>query len=104
VIGSVQGEAIMSSVWVFVAAGGRLPSGVFKDRSLAKDWIKKHNLSGLLTEYPVDIGIYDWAAAEGFFKAKYPSHNTPEFIGRFTSAYLRHSHFENGEESSSTSC
>lgn len=89
----------MLSVWIFVANGGSLPSGVFKDEILANEWIKKHRLSGLLTEYPVDIGVFEWATAKGFFEAKYPSQETPEFIGRFTSAYLRHSHFENGEES-----
>jgi len=90
----------MSSVWIFIASNGTLPSGVFTHESLAKEWIRKHALSGLLTEYPLDVGIYEWAIAKGVFKVKYPSHETPAFIGRFTSAYLSHSHFEDGEEPS----
>jgi hypothetical protein len=88
----------MSTILVFVGDGARLPSGVFSNRSRAEEWIKKNSLSGLLTEYPVDIGLYDWAAAEGKFEAKPPSQKAPSFIGRFTSAYLDHSHFEDGEK------
>jgi hypothetical protein len=71
---------------------------VFSNEKLAREWIGKYALSGLLTEYPLDTGVYDWALEKGVFKKKYPSHDTPEFIGRFTSAYLQHVHFEHGEE------
>jgi hypothetical protein len=89
----------MSLIWVFLANGASMPSGVFEDQDLAKKWIKKHSLSGLLTEYPVDVGIYDWAIGKGLFRPKYPSQESAGFVGKFTSAYLKHSHYENGEES-----
>jgi hypothetical protein len=85
------------TVWVFVSSDRGLPSGVFSDRGLAEAWIRKYALSGVLTEYPVDIGIYDWVIANGFWKPTMSSHETPRFIGRFTSAHLSHQHFENGE-------
>jgi hypothetical protein len=90
----------MSSVWVFVAEGATLPSGVFRDKKSAQAWIEKHSLSGVLTEYPLDVGIFDWAISNGFFKTKHASQETPSFIGRFTSAYLRHSHFDKGKDES----
>ena len=88
-----------SAVWVFCAVGAMLPSGVFTELLVAEAWIKKHSLSGVLTEYPLDTGVYEWAIVKGYFSPKYPSHESAEFIGRFTSAYLSHSHFENGERS-----
>jgi hypothetical protein len=89
------------TVWVFVSSDLGPPAGVFSDRRLAEAWIRKYALSGVLTEYPVDVGIYDWVIANGFWKPTMPSHETPRFIGRFTSAYLNHQHFENGESASS---
>ncbi len=72
----------------------------FESRGLAEEWIKRHSLSGVLTEYPLNTGIYDWAIGSGLFNPKYPSQANAEFIGRFTSAYLNHSHFEEGREAS----
>ena len=91
---------MMSTIWVFVANGASLPSGVFRGQDSAKEWIKKYSLSGLLTEYPIDVGVYDWAIGKGLFNPRFPSQQSSEFIGKFTSAYLNHIHFENGAESS----
>lgn len=85
-------------VWVFCGNGGSLPSAVFADLANAEDWIKKHSLSGVLTEYPLDIGVYEWAQKMGYFTPKSPSQATPSFIGKFSSAYLRHFHFQNGDK------
>jgi hypothetical protein len=89
---------VLSAVWVFCGEGDIIPSGVFTDEKLAEEWIAKHSLTGMLTEYPLDIGLYEWAISKGYFKPKYPSHETPKFIGGFSSAYLTHSHFENGKK------
>ncbi|MEI8644366.1 hypothetical protein P4S60_01635 [Pseudoalteromonas sp. Hal040] len=40
----------MSSVWIFHGDGATFSSGAFSDYSQAESWIKKHSLSGLLTE------------------------------------------------------
>jgi hypothetical protein len=85
------------AVWVFCGECSTLPSGVFSDVATAESWIKKHSLSGVLTEYPLETGTYDWAIDKGLFDPKYPSQKTASFIGRFSSAYLRHFHYENGE-------
>jgi hypothetical protein len=86
------------TVWIFCAEGSTRPSGVFTDEVLAEDWIRRHSLSGLLTEYPLDTGIYEWTISKGFFEPKYPSQQSASFIGRFTSAYQNHFHFQNGEK------
>lgn len=85
------------SVWVFNGERSRLPGGVFGSRAEAEAWIERHGLTGLLTEYPVGVGVYEWAIASGRFTPKRPDQQTGEFIGRFTSASLAHVHYENGK-------
>jgi hypothetical protein len=87
----------MNSVWVFNGNNGNFPSGVFSNQEKAEEFIVKHKLSGVLTEYPMDVSVYDWAIARGSFKPKSDHHNTSEFIGRFSSAHQKHFHYENGE-------
>jgi len=79
-------------VWIFVGDGGRLPSGVFTTRENAEAWIAKYSLSGLLTRYPLDVSVYDWARENGFEKREHGA----DRIGRFSSAYLEHHHYEKG--------
>ena len=86
----------MRSAFVFNGSGADFPSAVFSDRERAIAWISCHGLSGTLTEYPVDIGVYDWATQNGSFKPKRAEQETPQFIERFTSMAQWHAHFENG--------
>jgi hypothetical protein len=86
----------MTEVWVFNGIN-HFPSGIFSSREKAEQWIAKHQLSGCLTKYPMDIGIYEWAIANGAFKPKRPEHSQPKFIGRFSSASLEHYHYEDGQ-------
>ena len=87
-----------ASVWIFSGAGGRFASGVFSEKDAAVNWIEKWKLSGTLTKYPVDVGVYDWAIARGIFDVKKESERSAEYIQRFTSAGQEHCHFENGIE------
>ena len=84
-------------VWVFNHARGGFPGGIFTSLDLADRWIRQHRLTGTLTLYPIDTGVYDWALAEGLFRPNKPDQATPDFIGRFTSASLDHHHSENGQ-------
>jgi len=83
-------------IWVFNGVGGRFPGGVFTDVGRAEAWIAEHGLTGTLTAYPVDVGVYDWAVAEGLFRSRKPHQASPEFIGRFTTASMEHRHYEGG--------
>lgn len=85
----------METVWVF-NGGGMFPAGVFSDRQNAEAWIAERRLSGVLTKYPVDLPIYEWAVAEGLFKPKCPDQSEPRFIGRFSSASQEHYHYTDG--------
>jgi len=49
-----------------------------------------------LTEYPLDIGAYDWAIQHGHFKPKHEHQRQPSFIEKFSSAALNHFHYWNG--------
>jgi len=83
-------------VWVFVGEGARFPSGVFTSLDIGKAWISSNKLTGVLTKYPLDEGVYNWAISHGLFTPKKLEHGTSIFIGKFSSASMDHFHFENG--------
>jgi hypothetical protein len=89
----------LEEVWVFTGEGGGhgFPSGVFIDLQAAERWIRRHSLSGTLTAYPLNTGVYDWVIERGSFRPSKPHQTAPAFIGKFTSAYMQHYHYENGE-------
>jgi hypothetical protein len=86
----------MEAVWVFNGVKSTFPAGVFSTLAQAEAWIAGHKLSGTLTKYPVDIGVYEWARAQGFFEPKRPDHSSPGFIQTFSSASQEHYHYEAG--------
>ncbi|MCA9101054.1 MAG: hypothetical protein R3C10_05570 [Pirellulales bacterium] len=50
----------------------------------------------MLTGYPIDVSVYDWAIKQGHFSPKESYQQTPRFISRFSSAYLEHYHYVDG--------
>jgi hypothetical protein len=81
-------------VWVF-NGGGDFPAAVFSTREGAEAWIAKHALSGVLTKYPVDEGMWDWAIREGHWRPKREDQKAPEFVQRFACGQ-EHYHYERG--------
>mgnify|MGYP000392113644 CR=1 FL=1 len=88
----------IDAIWIFNGEKGSFPSGAFSTIEKAEEWIKGHGLSGVLTEYPIDIGVYDWALEKGFFKPKRDDQKEAPFIQRFSDARQNHFHYENGEK------
>lgn len=86
-----------AEIWVFKGDAGIFPSGVFSSREKAECWIAARGLSGCLTNYPLDIGVYEWAIEQGVFKPKREDQTTAAFIQRFSSAYLEHYHYHDGQ-------
>lgn len=87
-------EDIKAGVWVFHGAGGHFASGVFTARTKAEAWIRQHGLTGVLTCYPVDHGVYDWAIEERLFFPTNPEQTYAGFIQRFTSGSQEHHHYD----------
>ena len=86
----------METLWVFNGIGAHFPAGVFSTRDRAEAWVAAHKLSGTLTEYPLDVGLYDWALARGAFRPHGDEQSSAGFIQHFTSASQEHHHYENG--------
>jgi hypothetical protein len=82
-----------SPVWVF-NAGGRFPGGVFATLAVAEAWIARNSLTGVLTAYPLDRGVHEWAVEQGKFRAD--KQLDARLIGSFTSASQEHYHYEDG--------
>ena len=91
---------MLKEVWVFHGSNGTFTSGVFTQLPLAEEFIQKHKLSGIVTLYPLDEGVYDWAIDNNFFTPKKEHQFTSNFIQRFTTASQEHYHYENGERDS----
>jgi len=90
----------MTTIWCF-NGGSQFPGGVFDDLELARHWIERHKLSGVLTGYPLNAGVFDWAVEQGYLSAavKLKAERIgPDFVARFTSASQPHFHFESGKQ------
>ena len=48
------------TVWVFNAARSNFPGAVFTSKQRAEAWISKHGLTGTLTRYPLDLGVFEF--------------------------------------------
>jgi hypothetical protein len=86
----------LDSVWVFNGARSAFPSGIFSRKGAAEAWIAKYSLTGTLTCYPLDHGMYDYSIAAGSFSPKKPEHATPAFIEKFSGGGIDHFHYEDG--------
>ena len=84
------------TVWVFNGPRSMFPSGVFSSREVAEEWIRTNALTGTLTQYPVDRGMYDYAIAAKTFTPSKADHSTSDFIGKFSGGGITHFHYENG--------
>lgn len=86
----------MKQVWIFHGEHASLASAVFANRASAESWISENKFSGMLTVYPIDTPVYDWAIEKEFFQPNPDNPKTGEFIQNFTSASQEHFHFKNG--------
>lgn len=84
-------------LWVFSGASRHFPGGIFSRRSLAEEWIASHKLTGTLTLYPLDVGAYEWAIGQDWFRPSKPHESEPLFIGGFSAAQQDHRHYQDGE-------
>lgn len=85
----------LKTIWIFHGQGAQFSSGVFISKVLAEESIVKYQLSGMLTEYPIDILCYDFAIENDYFTPSKPHHYEAKTIQRF-SPPLEHYHYENG--------
>jgi hypothetical protein len=82
-------------IWIFQGENSRFPSAVFYEKKDADDWINKYSLSGILTQYPIGISVYDWAIQEQYFTPKNDMQKEPKFMQNFSGGQ-EHYHYENG--------
>lgn len=85
-----------ATIWVFLGENASWPSAVFSSKERAEQWVSTNALTGMLTEYPMNMSVYDWAIARDHFRPKQPKHTSTDFIAGFTTAYQDHVHFTAG--------
>jgi len=81
-------------VYLFHGTGAQFAAAVYESVAQAATDIERHQLSGLLTWYPIGTTVYDYAVGQGFFRPR--EYADGKFIQSFTSAALDHHHFVNG--------
>jgi len=82
-------------VYIFHGEGAKFAASIYSDLASAKRDLYRLKLTGILTIYPVGKTIFDYVVEEGLFSPK--DDKTSKYIQCFSSAYLEHYHFENGE-------
>lgn len=87
---------MIESVWLFHGEDSNFTSGVFTNRTLAESWINQYKLTGILTLYPMNKGVYDWAMEEEIFTPTKEHQHKAEFIQKFSSASQEHYHYSKG--------
>ncbi len=88
----------MKSVWVFHGEGARFGSAIFALVETAEAWISENKCSGMLTEYPLNVSVFDWAVESGFFALEKIENKPMSFVQNFTSASQQHFHYINGDK------
>lgn len=83
-------------IYVFNGNNNRFPSAVFDNLEKIEEWISLNRLDGILTFYPINLGIYDWAIQKDYFSLKKEEHKSADFIANFSSSSQNHFHYENG--------
>lgn len=88
------------TVWVFNGKNSQFSGGVFEELDEAEGWIAKNKLTGILTEYPINRGVFDWANENNLINMKpekiFEKKNDATFIGVFTTASMNYNHYESG--------
>jgi hypothetical protein len=83
-------------VWIFNGEATLFASGVFADAISGLEWVAKHGLTGILTEYQVGDGCYDLAVTQGRFRNTKPHHGTAGHVAGFSPG-LGHIHVRDGQ-------
>jgi hypothetical protein len=84
-----------NTVWVFHGERAQFTSAIFTSFNLANIWIKNNKVSGILTEYPVNISCFEWAIENKYYIAKENDKRSNK-IQKFTSHAQKHFHYYNG--------
>lgn len=60
-------------------------------------WIQLNKVTGVLTAYPLDEGVFDWALRMDLVSDRVrPRGKDPIFVAGFSSAMQEHYHYEDG--------
>jgi hypothetical protein len=83
----------MKTVYLFNGSHQRFPSGVFSSKEEAEQLIRQHALTGLLTEYPLDVLPYELAVEMGIVNFTKSWQTSPAYIEGFSNVGRIHGHW-----------
>ncbi len=87
---------VPQTVWLFTSASNdvvpdaHIPQAAFRTLAAGDRWVRTLKPSGMLTEYPMNIGVFEWATARGVFKPRRDDQRATPFIETFSDASQAH--------------
>lgn len=91
-----DGDIAGRRVWVFHGERNPFASGVFGNEADGLEWVARHGLTGILTEYEVGDGCYDLAVRQGRFINTKPHRGSADHVAAFSPG-LDHIHVRAGQ-------
>ena len=90
-------------VWVFHSddVKNQFPTGVWSDRRLAEEWIRKVGATGILSAYVLNESAYDSNVRLGLLDVEKQGRRDIGFMRQFTTA-VDHVHFDSASTSQDT--
>lgn len=85
-------------LWIIQSCENQNIIGCFTEKQAAEKHIHQHQLKCTLTQYPIDISVYDWAIAHQYWTPKSDLQKSSKFKERFNSAYLDHDHYGQNQD------
>jgi len=95
---SMDRDLAKSIIYVLDSGPGCFPAGIFRSRGEAESVIREKGLSGLLTEYPVDVLVYDHNLEGGHIRLTKAWQTTAKYIQQHASpGGCDHWHYTDGD-------
>ena len=80
-------------IWLIQSSENLNVIGCFMRKHEAETYIFENNLKCMLTKYPINMSVYDWAIQNNFWQPKNDLQKNSKFRAKFNSAYLEHDHY-----------
>lgn len=69
-----------NQVYVFMGEAANYPAGIFESKEKAEEVIKRYSLTGILSLYPIDMLLYNWAIEKKFSISKRNIKKAPNIL------------------------
>lgn len=80
-------------IWIIQNSENSNLIACFLNKNDAEKYIQDNHIKCMLTQYPVNISVYDWVISNDYWTPKIEPQKSAAFKANFSSAYLEHDHY-----------